>query len=378
MSTEHQELASLRERINELEQRLGVADEASDDSKARSTRRQLLTGGAVAVGAGVASIAMQATPAAAANGDAVTVGQVKSGTSPTEVRTTGGTTLSHNIFTAQDTSYATTTRPAAVAGFAGGDQVSNGVYGYTESLGPSTSHGYALIGNASGRGSSSRAQLLLRPSGGAPTFDSIAHQRGEIVVDGSGRLWFCRGSGTPGTWTELSAHDGRLDGHDTRLTQAESDIATNTTNIATNTTNISTNTADIAAITQGPELLAIAQRAFDSRASVTTGNGGTKGTFSGGENRVVDLTVDTDFAAGSSAALVNVTVVSTGSDSGFVSLYSNATGNLTPPKFSHINWFGKNQILANTTLVPVAGNGKIKIYSSGPTEVLVDVLAQYA
>jgi hypothetical protein len=45
-----------------------------------------------------------------------------------------------------------------------------------------------------------RAPLMLGPSSTAGAPNSGTHQMGELYVDVNGVLYFCTGTGTPGTW----------------------------------------------------------------------------------------------------------------------------------------------------------------------------------
>jgi hypothetical protein len=82
------------------------------DSSRRKTRRQLMAGGAGALGAvAVASVA-RATPAAAANGDAVIMGQLNQSTSNTAINDSGGDTT----FSVLATSSGTALEASAVDG----------------------------------------------------------------------------------------------------------------------------------------------------------------------------------------------------------------------------------------------------------------------
>ena len=76
------------------------------------TRRHLLVGGAAAVGAVAAGALARATPAAAANGDPITMGQVNQASSNTAINDSGGDTA----FTALGTSNGTALEGDAVDG----------------------------------------------------------------------------------------------------------------------------------------------------------------------------------------------------------------------------------------------------------------------
>jgi hypothetical protein len=78
----------------------------------RRTRRQLLAGGAAAAGAVAAEVLAPGTPAAAANGNPVTMGQLNQATSNTSINDSGGDTT----FTALGTASGTALEGDAVDG----------------------------------------------------------------------------------------------------------------------------------------------------------------------------------------------------------------------------------------------------------------------
>jgi hypothetical protein len=93
-------------------------------------------------------------------------------------------------------------------GFGGGDPVAPvgnavGVFGQG---GAGDSDGVYGIGSGTGYGGrfiAGGAQLYLEPSttAGHPTG---AHRQGELYVDSNGSLYYCKKSGSPGTWVELA------------------------------------------------------------------------------------------------------------------------------------------------------------------------------
>ena len=89
----------------------GRGEQTSATSQ-RRTRRHLLAGGAVAVGAVAAEALARATPAAAANGDPITMGQLNQASSNTAINDSGGDTA----FTALGTSNGTALEGDAVDG----------------------------------------------------------------------------------------------------------------------------------------------------------------------------------------------------------------------------------------------------------------------
>jgi hypothetical protein len=73
--------------------------------------------------------------------------------------------------------------------------------------GDSTS-GTGVLGRSSSgigvRAQGGRAPLVLVPSTSSGPPRSGKHERGELVVDSGGRLYFCRDQGEPGIWVELT------------------------------------------------------------------------------------------------------------------------------------------------------------------------------
>lgn len=188
-----------------------------------------------------------------------------------------------------------------------------------------------------------RAPLRLVPGSGTGAPSSGSHQAGELFVDDQGDIFLCKADGDPGTWF--------------RLTDQDTDTDTNS----------------------GPRFLPVSVRAFDSRVDrdpIGTGPG-PKGVFAPGETRVVDLSKQVDVSGGVSALLVNLTLTGTTGSGGYVSVYSADRPTQNPPSFSSINWFGPNQNVANNSSFSIGNDGKIKVYASGSTHVIVDVIARY-
>ncbi|MCU1391612.1 MAG: hypothetical protein JWM34_40 [Ilumatobacteraceae bacterium] len=98
-------------------------------------------------------------------------------------------------------------------------------------------------------------------------------------------------------------------------------------------------------------------RVFDSR---LTANGPK---FTINTERVVDLGV-----AGARTAILNLTVTQT-EGAGFVAIYPNDISN---PGNSSINWSAANQDIANGVITRVDAGGKIKVFSSAGTHVVID------
>jgi hypothetical protein len=171
------------------------------DISSPRTRRALLTAGFGAVAATVASAIGRVTPVLA-DGGPVVLGASNSGTNSTGINTAG--VAAFKGFS--DTSYGlvgesqsgTGVSAGSLSGTAlsAGSETGVGIYG-TSGSGP------GVIGRSDvGRGGIFRgkqAQVRLDPS----TASSHPHSgsRGDLFVDKSGRLWFCKG-GT--TWTKLA------------------------------------------------------------------------------------------------------------------------------------------------------------------------------
>lgn len=166
-----------------------------DDSRSISRRSILRLVGATAVGA-VAAVAASTTPAAAANGSSIIIGDAaNSGTAMTVLTNSGGI---------NDT---------AVGGFkAIGASGSNGVIGQSSgstSAGVAglSAAGYGIYGESTSgyglfSGGNGRIGLSAHTSSGAPTAGTYA--AGDIIRDGSGNLFACVTAGTPGIWRKLA------------------------------------------------------------------------------------------------------------------------------------------------------------------------------
>lgn len=78
----------------------------------------------------------------------------------------------------------------------------SGVWG--ENTGSGAGLGGSSVGGYGGDLNGGRAPLRLRPSGspGSPTTGS--HARGELFVDSTGSLFYCKADGVPGTWIQLA------------------------------------------------------------------------------------------------------------------------------------------------------------------------------
>ena len=289
-------------------------------------RSMLRTVGVAAVGAAIggAAVVTSASPAAAANGSPILMGQTTTGTAATVAAVSPiGTT---GFAFADDTSFVPSLpapgTPSPVVTIAAGSN--SGLY---------ASSGLADGVTASGGEYGIQTQgglAALRLTGTAalaPTLDTHAHRAGEFVIESTPSgyfLWFCVKEGTPGDWSMLAGPD---------ITSTFSPVSP--------------------------------QRLYDSRNS--------DGALSSGQTRVVNLGVPPSPGA---AYLLNLTVTNT-TGSGFLQLYSNAQA--TPPSASSINWFTANQIAANSTVTQVDAGGlaKVRAGGGGSAQFVIDLMGWY-
>ena len=359
MAAQQRTIEALEARLARLEDERAIASvprESAADHHPLS--RRALFGLA---GAGIAGVAVggAASPAAAADGDPVLLGQTNISTTTTSL-TGGGSgatlaveggadaaALEVDASGASGVSVTTTSESGhgVIADAQGAQGV--GVWGLGPSVGTAgTSAGGLAISGQTSDGAAgwfsadSGTHLVLVRNGdliGPPTTSiprgSGSPQRpGMISLDSAGDLFLCTEAGDPGTWTRLNH--------------------------------------------QGPTFLPTAQRAFDSRGGrQPIPGGGAKGRFTAGSNRIVDLTVATDLPTDARAATVNLTVTNTGG-AGYLSVYPGGANVPTTPAFSHLNWFSSGQTIANTTVV-TPEDGAISIYASAPTDVVVDVIGYH-
>jgi hypothetical protein len=185
----------INDRITELESELAALkaeirghDKSSEEPVAR---RALLrkTGAAIAGVAAGGYVLSQASPAAAADTDPITIGSaINTGTLPTVLNTTGNPRV---MFLVNDSGFAAgdSSVPAALAGWGDGDRY--GIYAW----GQDTPGLYA----ASGGEAVASIQLIDRS---APP-NAGTHEVGELQMLTNGRLTVCSVAGTPGTWSSV-------------------------------------------------------------------------------------------------------------------------------------------------------------------------------
>lgn len=317
------EVAELRAQITALQVNQEQDPETSNDSEETTSRRNMLKAGLIATGAVAGTVLSGTQEALAADPNDLVKGQVNTTGSRTDLRYNGASLLTTNILTVQDSNFGTSSRRAAIGGFAVGTGVHNGVYGFTQARDNNdTSTGHALIGNATFGG---RSSLYLVGGGGNPRFDNYSHARGEQRME-SGNLWLCTASGTPGTWRKIAGN----------------------------------NTAGSLHLLNAPV------RAYDSRVS----QGGT-GPLTPSTAETVDMS-PAGIPIGTTAALVNLTIV-VPPTAGFAVLWSNGA---SQPVASSIN-FAAGQVLGNNVTTRVDSNRMAQIFSHSATEYVVDVIGYY-
>jgi len=167
------------------------------------------------------------------------------------------------------------------------------------------------------------ASLLLQQNDTDPFQDDRLHREGEVLFR-DGVLYACVQSGVPGSWRRIASPFGMS--HFVPLTTP--------------------------------------QRLYDSRVA--------GGRINAGNTRHIDLPLFTDDAP--RATLINLTVTDT-TGPGFLAAVPSDGPDV--PTTSSINWFGPNQIIANTTVVRLGPDFDIKIYmgGSGSTHFVIDQIA---
>lgn len=342
-------------------------------------RRGLLKGAGIAAGAAVAAVGATvatASPAAAANGDPLTLG-VTNNQASSATKSSNASSNTHLFQFVDDPGVSASTAngfasltgassaiPFGVAGFHTGNGV--GVYGEAAGVdsvavranGASTgvlaaggTYGVDVIvapGNSTGvrvsgalRGAylvSCTFPLSLAPGNGgsgAPS-GSTAALLGDVYADGNGVLYYCTAAGTPGTWVRLTGPG-----------------------------------------TAGAFTAITPTRVYDSRLS--------GGRLSNGQTRVVSVanginvstgavTTPNLVPAGASAIQYNLTVVDT-TGSGYLQV---APGDAAAITSSSINWTATGQIIANGLMVKLDASRQVKAFAMiGSTNFIVDVLGYY-
>ena len=114
--------------------------------------------------------------------------------------------------------------------------------------------------------------------------------------------------------------------------------------------------------------LGTAVRAYDTRDNT----GVAAGTIRAGATRYIDLGIATDHGQ-VKAALINMTMVDS-SGAGYVVA---SEGRTEHPQSSNLN-ASTGEVAANTSIVPIDATGKIVVYASVTTDLVIDVLGTFA
>lgn len=378
------ELDARRERdplpVDELAARRCAPATDVDDEQPRATdRRGLLKGAGIAAGAAAAALGASvatASPAAAANGDPLTLG-VTNNQASSATKSSNASSNTHPFQFVDDPGVSASTAngfasltgassaiPFGVAGFhtgngvgvygeaAGVDSVAvrangastgvlaaGGTYGVDVIVAPGNSTGVRVSGALRGvYAGSCIFPLSLAPSNsgtGAPS-GSTAALLGDVYADSNGVLYYCTAAGTPGTWVRLTGPG-----------------------------------------TAGAFTAITPTRVYDSRLS--------GGRLSNGQTRVVSVanginvgsgavTAPNLVPAGASAIQYNLTVVDT-TGAGYLQV---APGDASAVTSSSINWTATGQIIANGLMVKLDASRQVKAFAMiGSTNFIVDVLGYY-
>jgi hypothetical protein len=345
--TDTDRIAALEARIADLEARLAAAEAGSaiEPGSEPSDRRAFLRlAAAGAVGAVGATAALGGgRPAGADDEDSLVAGEVvmagTSGPRPTGVRYLWNTVAVPGqgqdqgacAFTVTDDNTIPgddglgTPFPASLGGFATGPYVV-GVTGTTTVTG-----GFGVIGYADGPGtgayfSGGRANVRLEPASASPPSRADAHDRGELLADSAGDLWFCTDAGVPGTWVRLTAP------------------------------------------APGLNVLPAPRRVFDSRFT---------GKFSLDEERVVDLALHVPER--STAAVFTLTATEANGP-GFLAAFADGVNWASSP-FSSLSFDAVPLSIATTVLSAVSEGRAIRVHCGGgegvQAHVVVDVIGYF-
>jgi len=331
----------------QIERLTAGGEERAEGLAQRSSRRNMLKlAGAATVGAAAAAVGGSVGSVAAANGDPMLHGNAltanNQASAVTRLQTTaanGGAAYEFQAGTTYGNSAAEF--PCAVGAWTETEGFPTGLYAYTETI----AAGFGLVGWGEGALSSgaflrgTKANVLLDAAGLAGPARGGAHVAGELIEDATGALWLCVHAGTPGTWRKLAGNE-----------------------------------------TAGAFHPISQVRVFDSRSPAPT-----PGKLATGANRVVSVKDGRDptsgsvnaasvVPAGATAVAGNITVANTtGNFGGFLTIMPGDAGG---PVGSSINWFGPNQIIANSFVAKLDANRQLKIFAGGATndtDFIIDI-----
>ena len=383
-------LAPRRGDLSVVPAEVAPADVVVDEEPRATDRRGLLKGAGIAAGAAAVALGatvVTASPAAAADGDPMTLGILNNqANSPTKSYNSSSNTHlfqfvdDPGVSASTSNGYASLTGaasaiPFGVAGYSG-TAFGSGVYGESNGIG-----GIAVKANASGTNSTgvqatggSTGVYVVMPTvpntvgvqvaggaagikvgsvgrgisidntttplhigpGSGTSAPSAAALLGDVYADSNGVLYYCTAAGTPGTWVRLTGPG-----------------------------------------TAGAFTAISPMRVYDSRRTV--------GRLSAGQTRVVSVadginptsgavTTPNLVAAGASAIQYNLSIVDTVGN-GYLQV---SPGDATTVTSSSINWTASGQVLNNGLVVKLDGSRQVKVFAMfGATNFIIDVLGYY-
>ncbi len=183
-------------------------------------------------------------------------------------------------------------------------------------------------------GTQGAVRLTTDEVGEPPTRDGL-YTIGVLEIDGTGNVWYCFESGTPGKWRKLAGPASAGTFHAIKPT-----------------------------------------RVHDSRA-------GLLGRITTGSSRLVSVANGSDLgaplnivAAGATAVAANITVTGTTSDFGYLAI--NPGGDLVEGG-STINWFGPGQTIANGVTSTLNATRQLTVICNGggSTHFIIDIAGYY-
>jgi hypothetical protein len=203
-----------------------------------------------------------------------------------------------------------------------------------------SSHGLALsAASSTGGGVQVTAPTFhLRLTSGAtrnaPTADSIAHQRGDMVESTAGDLWLCTTAGTPGTWRKLAGPASAGAFH----------------------------------------LLPTPVRIYDSRPG-TLPAVGSKTPLSGNVARVLDATVNSSgVPKGATGIMVTVLLVNASQSNANMTLWTNGA---SKPSSNTMVWGKGSGRYSTTAVTAIDANATLQVAASSTTDIVLDVVGYY-
>ncbi|MCU1455784.1 MAG: hypothetical protein JWN46_3930 [Acidimicrobiales bacterium] len=167
----------------------------------------------------------------------------------------------------------------------------------------------------------------------APTADTIAHQRGDLVETSAGDLWLCTTAGTPGTWRKVSGP----------------------------------------ATAGAFHVLASPVRVYDSRPG-TNPPTGPKTPLAANSARTLDVTTNgSGVPADAIAAAVNLLLINTVAGNGNFTVWANGAAR---PQANNMVWGGSTARFSSPAISALS-SGKCQVQSSLKTDLVLDIVGYY-